>query len=149
VATTDPDVPDTAEDLTLDADDLDADGFEDIDDIDDVEDVEDVDLEDDAAAVDDVGDEDAFDDGDPAGGDELADGDGFDDGGEVALTDAAMLATFDPEDAEAIVALVEDDEDDEEGDGVREGEFVCRSCFMAMRMSALADPDAMLCRDCA
>ena len=79
--------------------------------------------------------------------------DGFDDGDDLdeALTaDPALLATFDGDDEDApIVALVEDDDEDGDGDGVREGEFVCRSCFMAMRMSALADPKAMLCRDCA
>jgi hypothetical protein len=56
---------------------------------------------------------------------------------------------FDEEDE--IVAAVEadDDEDDEDVDGLREGEFVCRSCFMAKRESALADSARMLCRDCA
>jgi hypothetical protein len=27
-------------------------------------------------------------------------------------------------------------------------EFVCQSCFLVKRMSQLADPEAMLCRDC-
>ena len=38
---------------------------------------------------------------------------------------------------------------EDEDDTLRDGEFVCRSCFMAKRESALADPEAMLCRDCA
>lgn len=143
----DPDVAETTDEMSLDAEELDGDAFEDIDDI---EDVEDVDLDDDdvPAASDDL-DDGAFAEDAPASDEELGDGDAFDDGDAVAVTDAAMLATFDADDAEAIVALVEDDDEDDEGDGVREGEFVCRSCFMAMRMSALADPDAMLCRDCA
>lgn len=33
-------------------------------------------------------------------------------------------------------------------DEVRAGEFVCRSCFMAKRESALADEENLLCRDC-
>lgn len=51
------------------------------------------------------------------------------------------------EDLAAVVAETEDDEDEE--DALKAGEFVCRSCFMAKRESALADPEAMLCRDCA
>jgi hypothetical protein len=53
----------------------------------------------------------------------------------------------DEDELAAVVAAAEDD-DDEDDDTLREGEFVCRSCFMAKRESALADPDAMLCRDC-
>ena len=55
------------------------------------------------------------------------------------------------DDEEEIAAAVEEDEeeDDDDVDGLREGEFVCRSCFMAKRESALADPERMLCRDCA
>lgn len=51
------------------------------------------------------------------------------------------------EDLVAVVAAAEVDDDPDE-DALREGEFVCRSCFMAKRESALADEDAMLCRDC-
>lgn len=51
------------------------------------------------------------------------------------------------EDLVAVVAAAEVDEDPDE-DALREGEFVCQSCFMAKRESALADEDAMLCRDC-
>ncbi len=52
------------------------------------------------------------------------------------------------EEDEIAVVVAEAEEDDEDEDALREGEFVCRSCFMAKRESALADPDAMLCRDC-
>ena len=33
-------------------------------------------------------------------------------------------------------------------DTIRDGEFVCSSCHMAKRSSALADADEQLCRDC-
>lgn len=50
---------------------------------------------------------------------------------------------------EAVTALDGVDESVEEDDAVlREGEFVCRSCYMAKRETALADPDKLLCRDC-
>lgn len=86
--------------------------------------------------------------------------------------EAAVVAVQDPadDDAEAAApgagdatALVEDpdtlldDLDDvapplardlDVDDEVREGEFVCRSCFMAKRESALADEERQLCRDC-
>ena len=59
------------------------------------------------------------------------------------------IGAFDDEE-EAITQVVEvEDDDEEESEGLREGEFVCRSCFMAKRESALADPERMLCRDCA
>ena len=52
-------------------------------------------------------------------------------------------------DDDAPVAPVDDDEDDDEIEGLRAGEFVCRGCFMAKRETQLADPDRLLCRDCA
>jgi hypothetical protein len=60
-------------------------------------------------------------------------------------------AAFDDEDEVRVVAAVVNDDDDDGGeiDGLREEEFVCRSCYMAKRDSQLADPDLMLCRDCA
>ena len=59
-------------------------------------------------------------------------------------------ASFDDEDAdEEIVAAVTGEDDDQEIEGLREGEFVCRSCFMAKRDTQLADPEQLLCRDCA
>lgn len=63
--------------------------------------------------------------------------------------EAAALSDFDDE--PAVVAVVDDDPDDEDDDlsGIRDGEFVCRSCYMAKRDTQLADADAMLCRDCA
>lgn len=60
-------------------------------------------------------------------------------------------AAFDDEDESRVVAAVvnEDDDDDSGIDGLRDEEFVCRSCYMAKRDSQLADPERMLCRDCA
>lgn len=60
-----------------------------------------------------------------------------------------------PVDLTAIEGLEVDDpvelaaeEDEDATDTIREGEFVCSSCHMAKRPSALADADEMLCRDC-
>lgn len=60
-----------------------------------------------------------------------------------------------PVDLAAIEGLEVDDpvelaaeEDEDATDTIREGEFVCSSCHMAKRPSALADADDMLCRDC-
>lgn len=62
----------------------------------------------------------------------------------------SVLPTFDEDEEELVRAVVEDDDDsDLDAEGLREGEFVCRSCYMAKRESALADPKRMLCRDCA
>lgn len=46
------------------------------------------------------------------------------------------------------LAEQEEVEDEDADDTIREGEFVCSSCHMAKRSSALADADEMLCRDC-
>jgi hypothetical protein len=71
---------------------------------------------------------------------------------EEADEGAALPATvtFDDDEDELVAAVagVEDD-DDEEIDGLRQGEFVCRSCYMAKLETQLADAEAMLCRDCA
>jgi hypothetical protein len=58
-------------------------------------------------------------------------------------------ASFDDEDDEGIVAAVTGEDEDHEVDGLRDGEFVCRSCYMAKRETQLADPERLLCRDCA
>lgn len=42
----------------------------------------------------------------------------------------------------------DEDDDDVEVEGLREGEFICADCSMVFRLTALADPKAMLCRDC-
>lgn len=51
---------------------------------------------------------------------------------------------IDVDDPLEVAAEVEGDADDT----IRDGEFVCSSCHMAKRSSALADPDELLCRDC-
>lgn len=111
-----------------------------VDDVDDVEaeleDVDDAVLDDDDAELD-TDEPDAFvvDEEDAPTDDEAA---------------VASLAVFDEEDEEITRVVVDDDDDDgHEIDGLREGEFICRSCFMAKRESALADPKRLLCRDCA
>ena len=56
---------------------------------------------------------------------------------------------FDDDGQDLATAVAGDDDDDAEVDGLRDAEFVCRSCFMAKRDTQLADPDRLLCRDCA
>ncbi len=74
---------------------------------------------------------------------------------EVAVAVPAVVtgeAAFDDEDDVRVVAAVtgDDEEDDDDGiDGLRDGEFVCRSCYMAKLESQLADAEQMYCRDCA
>lgn len=60
-------------------------------------------------------------------------------------------ATFDDEDDEGIVAAVTGEDGDEglDVEGLQAGEFVCRSCYIAKRDTQLADPERLLCRDCA
>lgn len=97
------------------------------------------------------------------GDDEVLDFDESDEEDEdLALDEEAEPALDDDEDSDEIVTAIvlddeddiaavvaDDDDEDEEPDTLREGEFVCRSCFMAKRESALADPVRMVCRDCA
>lgn len=59
---------------------------------------------------------------------------------------ATAVVEFDDDRTRPSVA---DEDDEEEVEGLRDGEFVCRSCFLARRESQLADPDRLLCRDCA
>lgn len=76
--------------------------------------------------------------------------DDSEDDGQPAKAATAPEAAFDDEDDdEGIVAAVAGDEDDQEIEGLRDGEFVCRSCYMAKRDTQLADPERLLCRDCA
>jgi hypothetical protein len=56
-------------------------------------------------------------------------------------------AAFDDEEDDLVAVVAGDD--DEEVDGIRDGEFVCRACFLAKRETQLADAERMLCRDCA
>lgn len=113
--------------VDLDADDLD-------DDLEDDDEDDDEELEDD--------DEDAADEGlDTAPAD--ADGD------DAVAAGLALDPAFEEDDEDLAAVVVGDDDDDEDVDGIRAGEFVCRSCFLAKRDTQLADPERMLCRDCA
>lgn len=79
---------------------------------------------------------------------DAAEPESFDDDFDETGAGLPPTATFDGDDDDADeVVLVEADDEDED-DAVREGEFVCRSCFMAKRESALADEERMLCLDC-
>lgn len=110
---------------------------------------------------DDEPDDDDGDDGDddPFGdGDDVVDGDDApvpldaseDDDDELAGEPRVDLAAIegiegiDVDDPLEVVAEIEGDADDT----IRDGEFVCSSCHMAKRASALADADERLCRDC-
>ena len=75
-----------------------------------------------------------------------------DDDEDVTVPTVPPDAAFDDEDDARVVAAVTGEDDDDEDDGIeglRDGEFVCRSCYMAKRESQLADADRMFCRDCA
>ncbi|MEX0592700.1 MAG: hypothetical protein WD358_06365 [Nitriliruptoraceae bacterium] len=63
---------------------------------------------------------------------------------EFTVVVAAATDTFDEDDL-APASLIADGDDD----GLRAGEFVCRSCHLARRDTQLADSKRMLCRDCA
>jgi hypothetical protein len=131
-AVDEPDAVDEAED-EVDAFDDDEDAVED--------DLEAEELDEDLDA-----DDDADEDLDPEA---LEPGDDDEDDAEgpsVTVLDAS--AAFD-DDEDEVVAAVVDDDDDDEIEGVRDGEFVCRRCFMAKRDTQLADADQLLCRDCA
>lgn len=117
---------DDALDEFTDLDDVEPDLSADEDDVD-------VDFDEDADDVDDVDVDVDVDDADDADGDVDRD------------TLPALLAD---EELAVVVAEAEDDDEDDDEDALREGEFICQSCFMAKRDSALADPEAMLCRDC-
>lgn len=63
--------------------------------------------------------------------------------GEPAV-DLSVIDGLEVDDPTEVADEVTGDADDH----VRDGEFVCRSCHMAKRASALADADELLCRDC-
>lgn len=61
---------------------------------------------------------------------------------------AVDLAVIEGLEVDDPVELTADDVDEVDDDTIRDGEFVCSSCHMAKRASALADADELLCRDC-
>jgi hypothetical protein len=95
----------------------------------------------------DLDDEDLDDDDEIAADEDLDTGDAADD--TVVAPPLALDPTFEEEDEDLVAVVAGDDDEDEDVDGLRDGEFVCRSCFLAKRDTQLADPERMLCRDCA
>lgn len=95
-------------------------------------------------------DEDGF-EGDSSASDDEAETTDTEPADDTSLANVPVEAAFDDEDEARVVAAVtgEDDDDDDGIEGLRDGEFVCRSCYMAKRESQLADADRMYCRDCA
>lgn len=87
-------------------------------------------------------DEDESSDDDPAAALDAA-GDDDDEMPGEPIVDLAAIDGLEPDVTDVESVDVADDDD-----RVRPDEFVCRSCHMARRGSALADEDAMLCRDC-
>lgn len=51
-------------------------------------------------------------------------------------------------DVELLAQAAEDDDLDEALEGLREDEFICRSCYLAKGPSQLADARRMICVDC-
>lgn len=68
---------------------------------------------------------------------------------EVATAVPAEAAFDEEDEALVVAAVVGDNDEDDDVEGIRDGEFVCRSCYMAKRDTQLADADRTLCRDCA
>jgi len=102
----------------------------------------------DSAAVDSEGDSEGDAEGDAESGtaDGAEDAEAVDDDAEEGSAGLAAVAAFDDEEPE-VIAVPSGGEDDV--DGLREGEFVCRGCYMAKRDTQLAHADRQLCRDCA
>ncbi|MTV26911.1 hypothetical protein FTX61_16030 [Nitriliruptoraceae bacterium ZYF776] len=111
-------------------------------------DEEDLPLDEEDAFEDDDEDDDASDDEDGDGA-ALEDAELPDEGADDEAPALPVPVAFDDEEDETIVAAVAGEDDDDAVDGLRDGEFVCRSCYMAKLESQLADPDRLLCRDCA
>ncbi len=113
------------------------------------DDLDEPDLSDDDDLDDDLDDDDLDDDGLP---DETLEAEDLDDleEDELAAAVASAAGTFDDDEIVAVVVTEDDEDDDTDGlDGIRDGEFVCRSCHLARRETQLADAKRLLCRDCA
>lgn len=73
---------------------------------------------------------------------------------EGALADEVIDELEDEEIAVAAARTLDEDldvvaADDDDLEGLRDGEFVCSSCHLARRDTQLADSKRLLCRDCA
>lgn len=128
------------DDHDLDADDIDPDDLDpddlDVDDID-AADVDGDDLDADVIE-DDVEVADDFEEDEPAPAED-----------EVEIVPLATFDDTDEDDDELLVVADDEGDDEDEQDAVKEGEFVCRSCFLVKGPSQLADAKNLLCRDCA
>lgn len=94
--------------------------------------------------------------------DDVLDDDPDDDDEEAAGESAEVLAALelgDDDDTEVVPVLESHDAFDDlrdlaadgadgTDDEVHDGEFICRSCFMAKKETTMADEDRLLCNDC-
>ena len=92
-------------------------------------------------------DDEADDDLDRVAAEEDADED--DDGRTPVAAALPPDVEFDDDGDDLVAVVARSDADEDEIDGLRAGEFVCRSCYLAKRETQLADPKRLLCRDCA
>ncbi|MDQ4130168.1 MAG: hypothetical protein M3133_04135 [Actinomycetota bacterium] len=69
--------------------------------------------------------------------------------GDINLAVVEAIPEEDGEEEDVLVRVVgEEDEELEDVDGLREGEFICVSCFLVKGPTQLADATRMICVDC-
>lgn len=69
--------------------------------------------------------------------------------GESEVTVVEEVEEEDDGEADVLVRVVEEeDEDLEDVDGLREGEFICSSCYLVKGPTQLADATGLVCVDC-
>ncbi|MFN2555923.1 MAG: hypothetical protein ABR592_03490 [Nitriliruptorales bacterium] len=70
-------------------------------------------------------------------------------GTDINLTVVEAVPEEDSEEEDVLVRVVgEEDEELDDVDGLREGEFICASCFLVKGPTQLADATRMICVDC-
>lgn len=68
---------------------------------------------------------------------------------DISLTVVEPIPEDDSEEEDVLVRVVGDeDEELEDVDGLREGEFICVSCYLVKGPTQLADATRMICVDC-
>ncbi len=68
---------------------------------------------------------------------------------DVSLTVVEAIPEDDSEEEDVLVRVVGDeDEELEDVDGLREGEFICASCYLVKGPTQLAEATRMICVDC-
>ncbi len=68
---------------------------------------------------------------------------------DINLTAVETIPEEDGEEEDVLVRVVgEEDEELEDVDGLREGEFICASCYLVKGPTQLADATRMICVDC-